>query len=184
MRRSCAKNSCQEWVQHCLWHTGWLRRRRPMPPAATCLQPKIFGQEMIRQPIPQPIKEQPKKKPHSKLLGLGRWWWWFFFGQIRVISGQRLFSLTLYSQTKIFIMISIFMRYSSWYDDNLNIFVREQITLLLLASKISDNTKKNWEMEIWFFFSSGGGMTILKKQKILLSCSHKSNLSQIFFAIP
>ena len=81
MRRSCAKNSCQEWVQHCLWHTGWLRRRRPMPPAATCLQPKIFGQEMIRQPIPQPIKEQPKKKPHSKLLGLGRWWWWFFLAK-------------------------------------------------------------------------------------------------------
>ena len=130
MRRSCAKNSCQEWVQHCLWHTGWLRRRRPMPPAATCLQPKIFGQEMIRQPIPQPIKEQPKKKPHSKLLELGRWWWWFFFGQARVISGQRLFSLTLYSQTKIFLMISIFMRYSSWYDDNLNI----------------------WEIEIWNFF--------------------------------
>ena len=41
-----------------------------------------------------------------------------------------------------------------------------------------------WEMEIWFFFSSGGGMTILKIQKILLSYSHKSNLSQIFFAIP
>ena len=72
MRRSCAKNSCQEWVQHCLWHTGWLGRRRPMPPAATCLQPKIFGQEMIRQPIPQPIKEQPKKKPHSKILEVRR----------------------------------------------------------------------------------------------------------------
>ena len=34
------------------------------------------------------------------------------------------------------------------------------------------------------FSSSGGGRTILKIQIILLSYSHKSNLSQIFFAIP
>ena len=27
---------------------------------------------MIRQPIPQPIKEQPKKKPHSKILEVRR----------------------------------------------------------------------------------------------------------------
>ena len=160
MRRSCAKNSCQEWVQHCLWHTGWLRRRRPMPPAATCLQPKIFGQEMIRQPIPQPIKEQPKKKPHSKLLGLGRWW--FFFGQARVISGQRLFSLTLYSQRKYFL----------WFQFSWGIPHDMMITL----------TFEKLRFEI--FSSSGGGRTILKIQKILLSYSHKSNLSQIFFAIP
>ena len=148
MRRSCAKNSCQEWVQHCLWHTGWLGRRRPMPPAATCLQPKIFGQEMIRQPIPQPIKEQPKKKPHSKLLGLGRWWW--------------LFSLTLYSQTKIFLMISIFMRYS-----------HDMITLTFFV--------RIWEMEIWFFFHLGKEWQFWRYKKF--SCPIHTNLTLVKYSL-
>ena len=162
MRRSCAKNSCQEWVQHCLWHTGWLGRRRPMPPAATCLQPKIFGQEMIRQPIPQPIKEQPKKKPHSKLLELGRWWW-FFLAKLELYQAEITYLAWPFTPKR---------KYFLWFQFSWDI-PHDMITLTFFV--------RIWEMEIWFFFHLGKEWQFWRYKKF--SCPIHTNLTLVKYSL-